>query len=158
MRQAKPMLLLTLFILTFAATEIRIVNPTTTSKWIAGQDVFIVWEIVTTGNSKLTFNLMDASQGNNDAPLVKTISSGVDSNKLKLSYTVPNDLQDGKYFIQTVPEDGKPQYSSSFQIQKASSSSGTTSNSPSDSGNTQQNSGSSITVSGVVILTVFVVQ
>eukprot|EP00835_Amoeboradix_gromovi_P005019 NODE_434_length_8679_cov_0.241142.p7 type:complete len:146 gc:universal NODE_434_length_8679_cov_0.241142:1502-1939(+) len=109
-------MLTVLIALVLGASTIRIVNPTTSSTWTPNQDVYVVWEVVNSGNDKLTFNLMDGSQGNNDAPLIKVIADNVNPNAKKLSYKVPGDVNSGKYFIQVVPNDGKPQYSSTFQI------------------------------------------
>eukprot|EP00834_Sanchytrium_tribonematis_P004857 NODE_261_length_11439_cov_1.285538.p11 type:complete len:144 gc:universal NODE_261_length_11439_cov_1.285538:9742-9311(-) len=113
-----------LFFLTLASLKIRIVNPTSTSTWSPGQQVYIVWDVLE-GNGKLTFNLMDNSQGNNDAPLLQTIANDVDSDLKKLNYTVPSDVKSGKVSIQALPADGSPQYSTVFTIgEKQASSTG----------------------------------
>lgn len=140
-------MIIALLLVVFASVKINIVNPTSSSTWNEGQQVYIVWEIVSGSSQKMDMNLMDGSHGNNDAPLVNTIANNVDPTLLRLNYTVPKSVQAGKYFIQAVPNDGNPQYSSTFQIQQqgsssSSSNSSTNSTSTTGSGNSDGKSNS----------------
>ena len=117
--------MLAFFLLTiFAELKITVLNPTSSVKWAPGKDVNIVWSLDgTVGTTKITLNLMDGSTGNqDDAPLIKEIAADVDPNLKKLPYKVPDDVSNGSYFIQIIPNDGKPQYSSTFKVEGGSSS------------------------------------
>ena len=105
-----------IFVASTLAFEVTILNPTSNSKWAPGEDVTIIWNSDST-KSDVSFNLIDLTNGNEDAPFLETIADDVNLEDGKLQYTVPKDVQTGTVGIQILSASEKPLYSSEFEIE-----------------------------------------
>lgn len=98
------------------AFDVTILNPTSNSKWAPGEEVTIIWS-TDSDESGVSFNLIDLTNGNEDAPFLAEISEDVDLTEGRLEFTVPEDVEPGKVGIQILAPAEKPLYSSTFEIE-----------------------------------------